>query len=109
MNQRLIVLVSVALALLVMCLQVFQAALKWISHDVIQRKRFVFELLRHVRLPLLSVCLLEKTITECTDTSLKVLTASSEERHYCLTATSIIATKSVSAVCDKSAAGSVLS
>ncbi|XP_054272226.1 actin-binding protein IPP-like [Macrosteles quadrilineatus] len=52
--------------------QVFQAALRWISHDVTQRKRYIFELLKHVRLPLLSVCLLEKTITECTDTSLKI-------------------------------------
>ncbi|XP_046686413.1 actin-binding protein IPP-like [Homalodisca vitripennis] len=52
--------------------QVFQAALRWISHDIEQRKRYVFELLTHVRLPLLSVCLLEKTIVECTDISLKV-------------------------------------
>jgi hypothetical protein len=51
----------------------FLPGVRWISHDVTQRKRYVFELLKHVRLPLLSVCLLEKTISECTDTSLKVI------------------------------------
>ncbi|XP_075220268.1 actin-binding protein IPP [Lycorma delicatula] len=53
-------------------LQVFQAAMKWISHDLTQRKRYVFEILIHVRLPLLSLCMLEHAITECNDASLKV-------------------------------------
>nr|CAD7402247.1 unnamed protein product [Timema cristinae] len=52
--------------------QVFQAAMRWIVHDVIQRRRYVFEVLSHVRLPLLSICLLERAINECGDSSLKV-------------------------------------
>nr|CAD7443081.1 unnamed protein product [Timema bartmani] len=52
--------------------QVFQAAMRWIVHDVIQRRRYVFEVLSHVRLPLLSICLLERAINECGDGSLKV-------------------------------------
>ncbi|KAJ4431679.1 hypothetical protein ANN_20280 [Periplaneta americana] len=52
--------------------QVFQAAMRWIMHDVTQRRRYVFEILSHVRLPLLSVCLLERAINDCGDGSLKV-------------------------------------
>ena len=32
--------------------QVFLAALSWLEHDVIGRRRFVFDILKHVRLPL---------------------------------------------------------
>ncbi|KAK7794828.1 hypothetical protein R5R35_009395 [Gryllus longicercus] len=52
--------------------QVFQAAMRWIMHDVMARRRYVFEVLAHVRLPLLSICLLERAINECGDGSLKV-------------------------------------
>jgi actin-binding protein IPP len=52
--------------------QVFQAAMRWIMHDVTQRRRYVFEILSHVRLPLLSVCRLERAINDCGDGSLKV-------------------------------------
>lgn len=52
--------------------QVFQAALRWICHDLTQRKRYVFEILQHVRVPLLSHCLLERAIADCTDVSLKI-------------------------------------
>lgn len=52
--------------------QVFQAAIRWITHDIVQRRRYVFEILKHVRLPLLSLCLLEKAIVECGDSSLNV-------------------------------------
>lgn len=35
--------------------QVFQAAIRWITHDIIDRRRYVFEILKHVRLPLFSL------------------------------------------------------
>lgn len=35
--------------------QVFQAAIRWIMHDIVERRRYVFEVLRNVRLPLLSL------------------------------------------------------
>uniref|UniRef100_A0A0A9XCD8 Kelch-like protein diablo n=1 Tax=Lygus hesperus TaxID=30085 RepID=A0A0A9XCD8_LYGHE len=52
--------------------QVFQAVMKWISCDLPSRKRYVFELLSHVRLPLVSVPLLDRAIVEISDASLKV-------------------------------------
>lgn len=69
--------------------QVFQAALRWITRDINARRQYVFEVLEHVRLPLLSlskkiksiflkvffnkyfVALLDKTIRDCTDVSLR--------------------------------------
>lgn len=33
--------------------QVFQTALRWINHDIIGRRQFVFDILKYVRLPLL--------------------------------------------------------
>ncbi|CAB3378215.1 actin-binding protein IPP [Cloeon dipterum] len=52
--------------------QVFEASMRWFSHDVIQRRRYVFEILKPIRLPLLPTTLLEKAISECIDVSLKV-------------------------------------
>ncbi|XP_066998261.1 actin-binding protein IPP [Anabrus simplex] len=52
--------------------QVFQAAMRWIMHDVTQRRQFVFEILAYVRLPLLATCLLDRAIRDCRDASLKV-------------------------------------
>ncbi|KAK9503759.1 hypothetical protein O3M35_010250 [Rhynocoris fuscipes] len=52
--------------------QVFQAVMRWINYDVPSRKCYVFDLLRHVRLPLISVSLLDQSITEASDASLKV-------------------------------------
>lgn len=52
--------------------QVFQAALRWITYDIVCRKRYVFEILRYVRLPLLSIFSLERVTSDCTDNSLKV-------------------------------------
>ncbi|KAI5719516.1 hypothetical protein M8J76_011299 [Diaphorina citri] len=52
--------------------QVFQAALRWICHDLSQRRCFVFEILNHVRLPLVCLRLIENNVKECTDASLKV-------------------------------------
>lgn len=33
--------------------QVFQAALRWINHDILARRQYVFDILKNVRLPLL--------------------------------------------------------
>ncbi|XP_076046546.1 actin-binding protein IPP-like isoform X2 [Oratosquilla oratoria] len=52
--------------------QVFSAALRWINHDITGRRRYVFEILNQVRLPLIPSRLLEKAISECCDISLKV-------------------------------------
>lgn len=38
--------------------QVFQAALRWITHDINERRQYVFEILQHVRLPLLSLSMI---------------------------------------------------
>lgn len=35
--------------------QVFQSAIRWITYDIFQRRRYVFEILKHVRLSLLSL------------------------------------------------------
>jgi len=53
--------------------QVFLAALRWINHDVASRRRFIFELLNHIRVPLLSISKLEEAIHSCPDHSLKVI------------------------------------
>ncbi|KAL1132354.1 hypothetical protein AAG570_010310 [Ranatra chinensis] len=52
--------------------QVFQSVMRWINHDLSSRKRYVFELLSHLRLPLVSVCLLDHAIDDCTDGSLRL-------------------------------------
>jgi actin-binding protein IPP len=52
--------------------QVFQAALRWINHDILGRRQFVFDILKNVRLPLLPLGLLERAITQCSDSSLRV-------------------------------------
>ncbi|KRT81641.1 BTB And C-terminal Kelch domain containing protein [Oryctes borbonicus] len=52
--------------------QVFQAAIRWITHDIMDRRKYVFEILKHVRLPLFSLGLLERAVNDCNDCSLKV-------------------------------------
>jgi actin-binding protein IPP len=52
--------------------QVFMASLKWITHKAEERRQFVFEILSHVRLALVSVQLIDNAISECRDCSLKV-------------------------------------
>lgn len=52
--------------------QVFQAALRWFRHDVIERRRYVFDILGNVRLPLVPVQLIDQAINECRDLSLRV-------------------------------------
>lgn len=34
--------------------EIFQAAIRWITHNLLERRQYVFEILRHVRLPLIS-------------------------------------------------------
>ncbi|XP_017777106.1 PREDICTED: actin-binding protein IPP-like [Nicrophorus vespilloides] len=52
--------------------QVFQVAIRWIMSDIVTRRRYVFEILKHIRLPLLSLGLLERSIPACNDSSLRV-------------------------------------
>jgi len=52
--------------------QVFNAALRWIKHDIIHRRRYVFDILSNVRLPLVPIRLLDAAIAECEDISLQV-------------------------------------
>lgn len=52
--------------------QVFQAALRWIKHDVVQRRQYVFDILAHVRLALVPIGLIDQAVNECKDVSLKV-------------------------------------
>ncbi|XP_060530091.1 actin-binding protein IPP [Cylas formicarius] len=52
--------------------EMFQAALKWINHDISNRKQYVFDILKKVRLPLISFSFLEQAIENCSDSSLKV-------------------------------------
>lgn len=52
--------------------QIFSAAIRWISQDITTRRRYVFEILNQVRLPLIPSKLLEKSINDCCDISLKV-------------------------------------
>jgi actin-binding protein IPP len=46
--------------------------MRWFCHDLMERRRYVFEVLGHVRLPLLPAQLLERAVSECSDVSLKV-------------------------------------
>lgn len=52
--------------------QVFQAALRWIKHDVVQRRQYVFDILSHIRLTLVPVQLIDQAINDCRDMSLKI-------------------------------------
>ncbi|XP_050089118.1 actin-binding protein IPP [Anopheles aquasalis] len=52
--------------------QVFNAALRWIRHDVVPRRQYVFEILSHVRIALVPVSLIDQAIGECRDVSLKI-------------------------------------
>lgn len=52
--------------------QVFQAALRWIKHDVVQRRQFVFDILSNIRLALVPIQLINQAADECRDMSLKV-------------------------------------
>lgn len=52
--------------------QVFSAAMRWIKHEVNNRKRFVFDILANVRLSLVPVALIENEISQCRDMSLQI-------------------------------------
>ena len=52
--------------------QVFSATMSWINYDIANRRRYIFEVLKHVRLPLVATKLLESYVNNCTDLSLKV-------------------------------------
>ncbi|ESP05145.1 hypothetical protein LOTGIDRAFT_103262 [Lottia gigantea] len=52
--------------------QAFNAAIRWIQHDLIARRREVFDILVPIRFPIISDKFLEKFIEECEDISLKI-------------------------------------
>ncbi|XP_068150362.1 actin-binding protein IPP [Drosophila tropicalis] len=53
--------------------QVFQAALRWIKHDVTQRRCYVFDILSHVRMALVPVKVIDKALKDdCRDMSVKI-------------------------------------
>lgn len=52
--------------------QIFQAAIRWINQDIVERRQYVFDILKNVRLPLISFGILEKAISQCNDSSLRV-------------------------------------
>lgn len=52
--------------------QVLEAAVRWVMHDIVDRRRYVFEVLKQVRVPLLAPRLLERAIADCADGSLRV-------------------------------------
>jgi len=56
--------------------QVFCAAMSWINHDITNRRRFIFDVLKHIRLPLVASKLLEAYVNDCNDISLKVALSS---------------------------------
>lgn len=53
-------------------MQVFHAAMKWIKHDLTDRRRYIFEILSCIRIPLMSIQFLEREVNENTDESLRV-------------------------------------
>ena len=50
----------------------FLAALSWLEFDVSARRRFVFDILKHVRLPLVPSKRLDEYQSQCRDLSLQV-------------------------------------
>ncbi|XP_059094081.1 actin-binding protein IPP-like [Tigriopus californicus] len=52
--------------------QVFVAALSWVESDLTARRRFIFDVLKFIRLPLVPSKLLESYLSECPDISLRV-------------------------------------
>ena len=52
--------------------QVFTAAMKWILHQVSERRKYVYEILDNVRFPVISQNQVEQYTSECADLSLKI-------------------------------------
>lgn len=56
--------------------QVFVAAMTWINHDITNRRRYIFDILKNIRLPLVASRQLESYLESCIDLSLKVALSS---------------------------------
>jgi len=56
--------------------QVFCATMSWVNYDISNRRRYIFDVLKHVRLPLVATKLLEGYVNNCNDISLKVAMSS---------------------------------
>lgn len=56
--------------------QVLEAAIGWVQADIVGRRRFIFDLLRHVRLTLVPSKRLESFVVGCPDVSLRVALSS---------------------------------
>lgn len=52
--------------------QVFQAALRWLKHDVTQRRCYIFEIMSVVRLALVPVAIIEDALRDCNDGSVRI-------------------------------------
>ncbi len=50
----------------------FRAALNWVEWDIPSRRRFIFDILKFIRLPLVPSKLMDAYMAECCDMSLKV-------------------------------------
>ena len=53
--------------------QVFLAAMNWLYHDVGGRRRYVFDILKYIRLPLVPTKQLDEFQAQCADLSLQVV------------------------------------
>lgn len=53
--------------------EAFHAAMKWILYDAPTRRRHVYDVVSHVRFPLISPNALESFITACSDLSLRIV------------------------------------
>lgn len=52
--------------------EVFNAAMRWIKHDITQRRCFVFELFSNVRLALVPIKIIDQGMKNCSDMSVKI-------------------------------------
>lgn len=52
--------------------QVFQAALRWINHDIVKRRQYIFGIINQIRFTLVPIKLIEQAAMECTDSSIKI-------------------------------------
>ncbi|XP_050402889.1 actin-binding protein IPP isoform X1 [Patella vulgata] len=53
-------------------IQAFNAAIVWINHDLISRRKEIFDVMKPIRFPIIHEKHLEKFQEECTDISLKI-------------------------------------
>lgn len=52
--------------------EVFNAAMRWIKHDITTRRCFVFEMFSHVRLALVPIKVIDQGMKNCSDMSVKI-------------------------------------